>query len=233
MFAVLTKFELKLQLRNVITLFFALAFPLMMLLLFGAMYGNEPSEFTGGYGAVDLMVPSYTCMIVAVTGIMSLPLTVPPRTSGASPPLPACNLGSPSVNNVLAGIALLLVVADWSIMCNSCGTCRTTVRLSLGYSMFSLGLMIAGGAPNGRAASALAYLVYFPMLFLSGASVPLYIMPKSIVKIANILPLTYGVRLLTGVWLGGALWDYGRELLVLLGVTILSVALSIRFFKWE
>jgi ABC-2 type transport system permease protein len=244
MFAVLTKFELKLQLRNVITLFFALAFPLMMLLLFGAMYGNEPSEFTGGYGAVDLMVPSYTCMIVAVTGIMSLPLTVAAyreqkilKRFMATPIQPLQILAAQVVVNsitTIAGIALLLVVARLVYHVQFLWNMPATLFafLLVLACMFSLGLMIAGGAPNGRAASALAYLVYFPMLFLSGASVPLYIMPKSIVKIANILPLTYGVRLLTGVWLGGALWDYGRELLVLLGVTILSVALSIRFFKW-
>ena len=47
-----------------------------MLLIFGGIYGNEPQALTGGLGTVDLMIPAYICMIVAVTGLMSLPLTI-------------------------------------------------------------------------------------------------------------------------------------------------------------
>ena len=68
--------ELKLISRDFLTLFFALAFPVMILLLFGTMYGNEPSEFNDGFGGVDASVPGYICMIIAVTGIMTLPLTL-------------------------------------------------------------------------------------------------------------------------------------------------------------
>ena len=35
---------------------FALAFPVLILLLFGTMYGNEPNEFMGGFGSVDALV---------------------------------------------------------------------------------------------------------------------------------------------------------------------------------
>ena len=61
------------------------------------------------------------------------------------------------------------------------------------------------GGKNGQAATALAYIIYFPMLFLSGATMPLYIMPDSLVAVSKVLPLTYGVELLSGVWLGGRL----------------------------
>ena len=44
--------------------------------MFGGIYGNEPVEFFGGHGTIDVTVPSYFCMIIAVTGLMSLPLTV-------------------------------------------------------------------------------------------------------------------------------------------------------------
>jgi len=245
MFAALTKFEFKLQMRNVITLFFALVFPVMMLLLFGMMYGNEPSDFTGGRGTVDLMLPAYTCMIVAVTGLMALPLTIAAyreqkilKRFMATPIQPAQILAAQVVVNsvtTLAGIALLLVVAKLVYNVQFFGSVPVVFLafLLVMAGMFSLGLMIAGVAPNGRAASSLASLIYFPMLFLSGASLPLYIMPKSIVTISKFLPLTYGVRLLSGVWLGGPILDYGLELAVLAGMTILCVGLSTRFFKWE
>ena len=66
--------ELKIATRNFIYMFFSFAFPPLLLLLFGSMYGNQPSEFFGGYGAVDILVPSYIPMILAVSGLMGLPL---------------------------------------------------------------------------------------------------------------------------------------------------------------
>jgi len=75
-FYMITKLEWKLMLRDFMTVFFAILFPIMMLLLFGSMYGNEPSDIMGGYGSVDVLIPGFINMVVAVTGINSLPLTI-------------------------------------------------------------------------------------------------------------------------------------------------------------
>ena len=53
-FLKLTYLELKLQLREPVALFFTLAFPVMLMLLFGVIFGNEAEKFLGGYGQVDL-----------------------------------------------------------------------------------------------------------------------------------------------------------------------------------
>jgi ABC-2 type transport system permease protein len=245
MFKRLVTFELKLQVRNLFTMSFALVFPVMMLLLFGAMYGNEPSSLTGNRGTVDLMLPAYTCMIVAVTGLMSLPLTVASyreqkilKRFMATPVQPLQILISQVVVNSIttfAGIALLVVAAKLVYNVQFFGNALTTVIafLLVMASMFSLGLVIAGVTPSARAATSLAFALYFPMLFLSGASIPLYIMPKPMVTLSNFLPLTHGVKLLSGVWLGGSLLDYGLELAILVGVTLVCAGLSTRFFKWE
>ena len=72
----ITAMEWRLINREFITLFFALIFPVLMLLLFGTIYGNQPSEFMGGFGTVDVSTPGYINMIIAVTGLMSFPLTL-------------------------------------------------------------------------------------------------------------------------------------------------------------
>src|SRR5690554_5485114 len=66
--------ELKLASRNFMYMFFNFVFPLMMLLLFGGIYRNQPADFFGGFGPVDVLTPSYMPMILAVAGIMGLPL---------------------------------------------------------------------------------------------------------------------------------------------------------------
>ncbi len=184
-------------------------------------------------------------MIVAVTGLMSLPLAVATyreqkilKRFMATPIQPLQILVSQVVVNgitTLAGITLLLLAAKLVYKVQFFGNVLTTIIafLLVVVSMFSLGLVIAGVTPNAKAASSLAFIVYFPMLFLSGASIPLNIMPDALVTISNFLPLTYGVRLLSGIWLGGKFLDYGLEVAVLVGITVVCSAVAIRFFKWE
>ena len=76
MFLEAVRFEQARILRFFPTVFFSLAFPVMMLLIFGSVYGNEPSDLFGGLGTIDASVPSYMMLVVAVTGLMSFPLTL-------------------------------------------------------------------------------------------------------------------------------------------------------------
>ena len=72
----MTWMEAKLFLREPIGAFFTLVFPLMMLFLFGSIYGNTPSEYFNGLGTVDVSVPAYTAMIIATTGLVGLTITI-------------------------------------------------------------------------------------------------------------------------------------------------------------
>ena len=52
--------EMKLFLREPVGAFFTLAFPALLLLLFGAIFGNAPAPEYGGFGFVDAAVPALT-----------------------------------------------------------------------------------------------------------------------------------------------------------------------------
>lgn len=237
--------EWKLNNRNFLNLFFALVFPVMMLMLFGTMYGNEPSEYMGGYGGVDVSVPGYICMIIAVTGLMTLPLTLSQyrerkilKRFMITPIKPVELLCSQLVVNTITtvvGMTLLLVVAKIVFNLNFFGNviAALVAFIIILLSIFSIGLFIAGVSKNTKAATAISYIIYFPMLFLSGATMPLEAMPESITNLSKLLPLTYGVRLFKGVWLGGSLLDYTSEMLILIIIILIFGILSIKFFKWE
>jgi len=72
----MTWMEAKLFLREPVGAFFTLVFPLMMLFLFGSIYGNTPTPIFNGYGTIDISIPAYTAMIVATTGLMGLTITL-------------------------------------------------------------------------------------------------------------------------------------------------------------
>lgn len=69
-------------------------------------------------------------------------------------------------------------------------------------AIFSIGMMIGGIAPDVRTAGMWASILYFPMLVLSGATLPYETMPSGLQRIADMMPLTQGIKLLKAVSLG-------------------------------
>lgn len=241
----LLRIEGRLFTRNFPAVFFALAFPSMMLLIFGGIYGNEPSPLFGGHGTVDVSLPAYTALIIATNGIMTLPLALVAYREGgvlkrlrASPITPAHLLVSQLVVNLAATVAGMLLLAVVAVVVfdlrfqGAWGPSLAAFLLAT-VSLFTLGYLIAGLAPGTRACTAMANVVFFPMIFLSGATVPREIMPGTMQAISRFMPLTHAVELLKGVWLGGSLADHLTESLVLLGVAAASAAGAVLTFRWE
>jgi len=240
----LTKVEFKLTLRNFPVAFFSLVFPVLMVLMFGGIYGNKPDPFFGGHGTVDIMVPSLVGAIIAVTGLMNLPLTIAGyrerkilKRFMATPISPYYVIVSQVTVNfatTLIGLLLLAIVGKlvFDLHYLAQGPAFILAFLLSIFSIFSFGFLIASVAPNAHAATAIANLVYFPMLFLTGATIPLEVMPKIMVKISKILPLTYAVDLLKNTWLGNKV-SYLQDVLVLAVILIVSLVISLFTFKWE
>ena len=75
----LTIMEVKLYLREPVAAFFTFAFAPMMLVIFGAIYGNRPTPLFGGRGMVDVSVPAYLGVIIASVGLISVPIGMAAR----------------------------------------------------------------------------------------------------------------------------------------------------------
>ena len=237
--------EMKLIFRNFIVIFFSIVFPACMVLLFGYMYGNDPIPEWGGYGMVDISFGAYAGMSICVTGLMSLPLTLAQyrqkkvlKQFKATPASSGSLLASQVVMNFIftvISIILLYLVARIVFGYTMAGSfwLFAVAFLLTCVCIFSIGMLIASIAPNERTATVICYLVYFPMLFLSGATMPYEMFPEGMRRFVNILPLTHGIKMMKGVSLGGQLSAYGTEIAVLVGVALVCAALSAVFFKWE
>ena len=99
--------------------------------------------------------------------------------------------------------------------------------------MFSIGLMIASLCHTVKQMNAVTSLVYFPMLFLSGATIPYELFPKGLQKVANIMPLTQGIKLMKAVSMGKHLPSSGYIILLLLAITVICSIISLKTFRWE
>ena len=237
--------SLKLYLREPITVFFTLGFPIMLVLVFGGMYGNQPSPMLGGYGSMDVSMPGYTALILGSIGFMTVAMyTSTFRETGilrrfrATPLRPLTYiLADVTANLVMTLLGMVgLVIVGWLLYRVRFEGQPVSVILGVIFSalaMFAAGYVIASLAPTARAAQVISMVVFYPMMFISGAGIPLEIMPPTIRRIADFLPLTYVVKLLRGLWFGETWGDHLLEVAVLGGILVVCTALAARLFRWE
>lgn len=242
-FLKLTYMELKLQLREPLALFFTLAFPVMVMVLFGFIFGNDAEDLLGGYGQVDLSVPGYIGMIVGTIGMLNIPTTLANyRDQGILRRLRAAPLGSSpvlwsqvaaQVIITAAGVILLLIagLAVFDLRIPSGSIAIVPAILLSAFSFFAVGFVLAGVMPSARTAQAVGMAIFYPMLFLSGAAMPRYIMPDFVQQIAGLLPLTHVVILVEDLWLKGS-WNL-TSVAVVTVVLILGLVISRFTFRWE
>ena len=66
--------QVKLFLREPVATFFTIAFAPLLLLLFGVIYGNEPTEVFGGRGSMDVTVPAYIGIVIVTVALIGIPI---------------------------------------------------------------------------------------------------------------------------------------------------------------
>jgi ABC-2 type transport system permease protein len=241
----LTWTEIKLFIREPSATFFTLAFPLMLLLLFGSIWGNKPTPFYGGFGYVDASVPAFTAMIIATCGLLSLSTVMAAyretrvlRRLRATPLRPEGILTAQvTVNFLMTVLGMLLLIVAGKLIYGlrfSGNPISVIVAFVLStLSFFAIGFVLAGLMPTARTAQVVAMVLFFPMLFLSGAAMPLEIMPEKIRQCAEFLPLTHVVNLLRGLWMGDGWAEHFKEVAILAAILVVGVFVSAKTFRWE
>ena len=237
--------EAKIYFRQPEAAFFTIAFPLILLFIFGSIYGNKPSPFFGGRGMVDVSTPAYLAMIIGSVGLLSISISVSGyrekgvlRRYRATPLRPAAVLASQVFVHflmTLLGGALLVAAARFVYGLHFGGRAAAVLfGFTLGaMSFFSVGFLLASVARTARIAFILGMVLYFPNLFLSGAAVPKETFPQTLRAAGKFIPLTHVVTLLQGLWFGDPLGKHLLEVGVLTGLLVLGVAISAKAFRWE
>ena len=242
----MTWMEAKLFLREPVSAFFTLVFPLVMLFIFGFIYGNvPPPPGSDSQSAIGGLIPALTAMVIGMTGLMPITITMATyrengilrrlRTTPVSPlVVMAAQL---IVVFIMTGLGMLLLVVAGKLVFHvrfDGNAFSLLAGFTLGsLSFFGIGFILAGTMPTARTAQIVAMVLLYPMLILSGAAWPRELMPAAVQKISAFLPLTYVVTLLRGLWVGE---PWGKHLLdvgVLAGMLVLGIIISVKTFRWE
>jgi len=237
--------ETKLYLREPMPFFFTLIFPLMMLFLFGFIYGNEPSSFFQGFGFVDITIPAYIALIIATVGIMSINIglsyykeTGVLKRYSATPLKPYILIMSQIIVHFLMTVFGVFVLIAAGILFYNIKFSGNLLNVFLAFtlsalSFFAIGFVISSVSPTSRTAQAVGMVFFFPMIFLSGATIPLEVIKKGIGNYVNLIPLTYVVKLMRGMWFGSSWSNYTTEILILFAFLFGGIFISSKTFRWE
>jgi len=237
--------QAKLYLREPIATFFTIAFAPLLLVLFGLIFGNEPADLFGGRGPMDVSVPSYIGFVIVMVGLIGIPIqTATSRELGVlrryrvTPLRPLTYLIADVVAYfmmTLVGTVLLIVVGAAAFGVRLEGSVPAVLAgfTLCALSFFALGYLLAGLAPSARVAQTVGMVLAYPMMFLSGASVPLEVLPPGLRHVSDFIPLTYVVRLMRGLWLGDPWTSIRLDVAVLSGILVSATVVSARVFRWQ
>lgn len=238
--------ELKLFLREPMTVVFSLALPLIILFVLGGVFGDEANtggfEVYRGVGAMSYYVPAYLALVAASVCVISIPTHLAGnRDRGVLKRLHASSVSAWAVagsevvvavviSAVSAGLLLAAagLVYDFEPASSVAGVIGTFLVVTVGFAAF--GMLLGAVLPTARAAQAVGMLVWFVMLFLGGAGPPPEVLTDTMRVIAELTPLWHAVHLMQDAWLElspGASW------FVFGGIGLASAGLGLRFFRWE
>lgn len=244
-FKALFKTECRLSLRGMDMVIFAICMPVVVMIIMGVIFGSKPAFEGAAYTFLDQSFGAVAAIAICAGGVMGLPLVISDYRSRkilkrfkVTPTSPALILAVQFVIYALYSIVSLVLVyitaaIFFGYQLHGSWLQFLGVYLLVMLSMFRIGLLIGGLSPNMKAASVTASLLYFPMLIFSGATLPYEVMPVALQNIADVLPLTQGIKLMKAASLGLPMDSVFIPIIIMAALTLICTSLSLRFFKWE
>lgn len=243
-FITLLKIEGKLGLRCPDALIFGVGMPVGILLLIGMIAGEQTVSGLN-YTFIQGAFASLITVGICATAFMGLPITLANYRDKkilkhffVTPVNPMLLLMVQVCLGILTALFSAAIVSICSVFIFGYHMEGNVLLFILAFvlvmvSMYSLGMIIASLCPNIKIVNVVCTFVYFPMLFLSGATIPYEIFPKALQTVANVLPLTHGVKLLKDISLGIYNDQMIFSIIFLLAITIIGCIISIKMFRWE
>ncbi|MGO8949226.1 MAG: ABC transporter permease [Ktedonobacterales bacterium] len=239
----MTWVELKLFIREPLTVVFTFAIPLVLLYVLGGVFGNKPSPgFYRGVGAMNYYIPAYIALVIAAIGLIVLPVHIAAyrergvlrRFRASSIPLGSVFGAQVAVTFIIGVLASLLVAFLGTLTYQTKGPhspVGVMAAFVLGALTFAvLGVFLGLALPTARAAQGAGVMLWFTLMMISGTGPPPEVLPGSLRTVADFAPLQHVVILVQDPWLGFG-WNWGQTLVVgafLMGLTILTALLARR-----
>jgi ABC-2 type transport system permease protein len=248
----MTRAEFRLFSREPFSIVFVLAFPLMMMMLLAAVFGNDQADANDvengmlvwrGVTPANYYTAGSVAVIIAALGLMTLPINLTGyRERGILRRLRASSVSAwvlvsaqltLALLTFAAGALLMGVVAwlayDAMLPQDAIGV---VVALLVGTAAFgAIGMLFATVVRSSRSAQGIGLLLFFGMWLISGTAPPRAVLPSGLRDLAGVLPLSRLVTAVQDPWFGFG-WS-GTDLAVLAAYAVGAGAPALWFFRWD
>jgi ABC-2 type transport system permease protein len=237
------KGELLLYTRSRELAFFTFLLPMVFFVLLGSTYGNDTVDGVKGSRFLQAGMIGYGLISIAFAGLAIV--IVIRRENGIlkrlrATPLPAWVYIVAVLSAFLAAFAaqvvgLLLLGRLFFDIPFPNHFVSLLVALLLGAVTFcGLGIGLTALIHTEEGASAIVNAIYLPMAFIAGAFFSPSHFPEVLRRLADVLPLTYFLRLVRNVMLHDhTIWSQGTNIAVLAVWGAVGVFVALRSFRWE
>ena len=243
-FLTFLKVEGKLSLRSPDGIIFGIGMPVGVLLLIAVVAGSQ-SAGGADYSFLQSAFASLLTVGICAPAFMGLPLTIADYRDKkilkhffATPIRPFMILSVQVVIGMLtsffsAALVTILAVFGFGYRMEGDPFLFIGAFLLVMLSMYSIGMILASLCKTVKIANVVTTFVYFPMLFLSGATIPFELFPDTVQKVCNVLPLTHGIKLLKAVSLNMWSQEIWISVALLIVFAVVGCILSVVSFKWD
>ncbi len=241
------RWEQKSYWRNPLAATFTFAFPLLFLVIFIAINGNDRVDIEGGsVRFAQFYVPSIVAFGLISACYTNLAFVVTHRRESGilkrmrgTPLRPIVYLAGMALNSVIVSIILSTLVIGLGVVAYDVtfpgrylGLVVTAVLAACCFG--SLGVAVSTFVPNEDAAPAIINFVVFPLLFISGTFGPVAD-GSALARIADIFPVRHLNEQMLAVFnpFSSGSGIVLADSLALVAWTIVGLVISLKRFRWE
>lgn len=242
----LTWIEIKIFLREPLGAFGTIGFPVLIFLVVGRVAGRRiPPTSLAASSFIRVGLPVLASLLIAISTVLSLVTIISIyREGGILKRLRATPLRPQTILTAHVLVKLLLTAVTLALMVLAgkryypvgvhVPLLSFTIALLISTcSILSIGFLIASIVPTARFAQPIGAIILYPMIGVSGLFTPVDSLPPVIHAVARLLPLTYAVPLLQGIWDGEAWSAHLSDVAALAVIFLVCTALSTKVFRWE
>src|SRR4029077_12849223 len=209
----LTWIEIKIFMREPLGAFGTIGFPVLVFIVVGRIAGGRvPAASLSANNFIRVGLPGLASLLITISAVLSLVTIISIyREGGILKRLRATPLRPQTILTAHVIVKLVLSAATLALMVLAgkryypadihAPLLGFTVALLISTcSILSIGFLIASIVPTARFAQPIGAVIMYPMIGVSGLFVPVESLPPAAHAVARVIPLTYAVSLLEGIW---------------------------------
>jgi ABC-2 type transport system permease protein len=232
--------------RNPASVFFTVMFPVILLLIFATIFGDQTVDVRGGIDTTAYYVPAIITLSVISATMQSLAMSLVIAREdgrlkrGRGTPMPSWVFIAGRVGNsivvALMMLALISVIGDlvYGVPIPWGRLPAIVVTLALGAAAFScLGIALTAAIPSQDAAAPIVNALLLPLYFLSGVFIPDDQLPSGVIHFADAFPVRHFFEAFFDAYVPGGGGSFSWDNLAVVAVWgAVGALLAVRYFRW-